>query len=105
MKFQSKNIKLKSNWFDENGVAYKIGHDAFLLYLILYKFQLKSDDSFVTSIDQLKKQLGVSFSLEDTKKLIKLLIKHKLIKTSITRWDQYNNKDFLLVTALDLPQL
>lgn len=104
MKFQSNNIKLKSNWFDKDGKVYKVGHNAFLVYLSLYRYQLKSNDSpsFVTSISQLKKETG--YTMKETYDLVKLLIKHKMIETSVTRWSQYADKDLMIVTALDLPQ-
>ena len=107
--FKVKNIWLKSNWFDEDGKIFKIGYDAFLMYLTLYRFCVRCEgvdhksgyEEFRTSISELKKMTG--FTMEQTYKLIKTLVRYKIIKTSVTNWGQYTDKELLVIIAIDLP--
>lgn len=117
--FKTRNIKLKSNWFDENGKVFKIAratrkdgsninYDVFLLYLTLYRFYMDNPDEekttqFYTSIYHLKKQTG--FTMDKTYELFKILERYKLIKSDVTHWKRYSEKEMMIVTALDLPQL
>ncbi|WP_342426897.1 hypothetical protein [Paenibacillus sp. FSL L8-0158] len=53
MNYTLKHIKIKSNWFDSGGKFSKMGIDAFLIYLTLFRFRLHNQDyefTFLTSI-------------------------------------------------------
>lgn len=104
MNFVDNHVKVKSNWFDSQGVFSKIGSDAFLLYLTLYKFHLYNQDTcmFATSMKMLKKETG--FTINKTFDLFKVLIRYKVIECSVTRWDRYEDNEFMFVTALDTPK-
>ncbi|MDQ0193089.1 helix-turn-helix domain-containing protein [Paenibacillus wynnii] len=103
MKFVDSHIKVKSNWFDKGNIFSKVGADAFLLYLTLYRYHIYNQDkcTFATSMKMLKKETG--FTIDKTKELFKILIRYKVIQCSVTRWDRYEDDGFMLVTALDLP--
>ncbi|KAA1191125.1 hypothetical protein [Paenibacillus sp. B2(2019)] len=103
MKFVDSHIKVKSNWFDKGNTFSKVGADAFLLYLTLYRYHIYNQDkcTFATSLKMLKKETG--FTIDKTKELFKTLIRYKIIECSVTRWDRYEDDGFMLVTALDLP--
>jgi len=109
--FKVKSIWLRANWFDEDGKVFKIGYDAFLMYLTLYRFCVRYEgvesknryEEFRTSISELKKMTG--FTMIETYKLIKILIRHKMIKTSVTNWGQYTDKELIIIVAIDLPHI
>jgi DNA-binding transcriptional regulator GbsR (MarR family) len=104
MNFTDNHIKIKSNWFDKNGLFSKVGEDAFLLYILMFKFYLhnQNDAVFGISIKMLKKESG--FTMTRTYELFKLLIRYGIIDCNVTRWDRYQDNDFMLVTALDFPK-
>jgi len=107
MKFKVKNIKLKSNWFDENGLVFKIGYDAFFLYLTLYRYYMLSqsdeDSLIVTSMTSLKKLTG--YTIVKTYDLFKVLERYKLIKSDVTRWDRNLDVSIMHIELLNLPQV
>lgn len=104
MNFTDNHIKIKSNWFDKNGLFSKVGEDAFLLYILMFKFYLHNQNEVVfgISIKMLKKESG--FTMARTYELFKLLIRYGIIDCNVTRWDRYQDNDFMLVTALDYPK-
>lgn len=97
-------VKIKSSWFDKDGIINKIGVNGFYLYIQLYKYFLHNQNKeiFLTSVYLLKKDTG--FTESETIDLIKLLIRHKIINTTVTRWDRYNQKNNLIIEGTDLPQ-
>uniref|UniRef100_UPI003F662EA4 hypothetical protein n=1 Tax=Paenibacillus sp. IHBB 3054 TaxID=3425689 RepID=UPI003F662EA4 len=103
MNFVDSHIKVKSNWFDKGNIFNKVGADAFLLYLTLYRYHIYNQQqcTFATSLKMLKKETG--FTMDDTKQLFKTLIRYKIIKCDVTRWDRHSDDGFMIVTALDLP--
>lgn len=107
MKFKIRNIKLKSNWFDENGLVFKIGYDAFFLYLTLYRYYMTSqsdeDSLIVTSMTSLKKLTG--YTMSKTYDLFKVLERYKLIKSDVTRWDRNVDVGMMHIELLNLPQI
>jgi hypothetical protein len=104
MRFVDNHIKIKSNWFDKNGVFSKIGSDAFNLYITLYRFHVQNQNecTFVTSIKALKKETGLT--IHKTYELFKALVRYKVIKSNVARWDRYKDNDLMTVAAMDLPK-
>jgi len=107
MKFKIKNIKLKSNWFDEDGVVFKTGYEAFFLYLTLYRYYMASQSNeealIVTSMSSLKKSVG--YTMSKTYELFKILERYKLIKSDVARWDRYVDSGIMYIQLLNLPQV
>ncbi|MNW31440.1 hypothetical protein D3C74_83550 [compost metagenome] len=103
MNFALNHIKIKSNWFDKRGIISKIGCDGFFLYITLYRYHIHNQDvpTFCTSIKALKKETG--FTMQETYDLFKTLIRNKIIKCNVTRWDRYQDNDLLIVSATDTP--
>ncbi|UVI32073.1 hypothetical protein [Paenibacillus spongiae] len=104
MNFATNHIKVKSNWFEKEGLFSNIEHDGLLLYLNLYRYHIANQEqyTFATSLKQLRK--GTGFTKIETLNLFKRLIKYKVISCSVTRWDRHNENDFMIVSALDIPQ-
>lgn len=103
MRFAKNYIRIKSNWFDEDGIISKIGVESYFFYLCLYKFFIpqQETDCFNLSVHDLKKY--TLMTEKENIEILKKLIKYKIIKCSITRWDRYNYKNSILIYAIDTP--
>jgi len=102
--------RIKSNWFDENGVYKKIGYKGLNLYFQLFKFRIHNQDNdytFITSISMLRKETG--YSTGEVFNLLKKLKSAKVIKLeNVSRWDylldengSIKDKDILVLIATD----
>lgn len=112
MNFCMKRIYVKSNWFDDGSNKYqKIGIDGFNLYLNMFRFRLFNQEheyTFITSISLLRKE--TKYTAQRILELLKVLVKEKIIKIDISRWDRLldvNGKidtdKTIVITAIDKP--
>ncbi|MDU8675352.1 hypothetical protein [Paenibacillus polymyxa] len=112
MNYTLKHIKIKSNWFDSGGKFSKMGIDAFLIYLTLFRFRLHNQDyeyTFLTSISYIRKE--TKLSKQETFDCLRLLKKFGIIDfENVTRWDRFLNTDktipddrILHIVATDVP--
>lgn len=110
MKYGLKDIKIKSNWF-ETGIIKEIGYKGYNLYLQLFKFytpRQENEYTFIVSISMLRKETGYTSS--EIVELLKMMLKAKIIKWNISRWDRmYENNKLLddklfIVWACDEPK-
>lgn len=99
MNYSVKNIKVKSNWFDKGKNKIKgIGYNGYSLYLNLFRFYVprqENEYTFIVSVAALRKESG--YTSKEIIELIKLMIKEKVIKTNITRWDRMYNDNGKLI--------
>lgn len=113
MNYTLRNIKIKSNWFDDDGKFKKMGPEVFYLFLELFKFRLHNQENehhCLTSIYHLRKETG--FSKKDIFNYLKELQKVKVVKIeNVPRWDRFlkadgsiPEKEILEITVTDLPE-
>lgn len=113
-KFQVSSIRLKSNWFDVNGKYSKMKHEAFDIYINLFRFKIdveEYDNYFQVDISDLRQVTG--YSKQVIYESIKTLCTLKVIKVlNVTRWDRFLTPDkkipnyhTLKIVAIDTPQL
>lgn len=113
MKNLTNSILIKSNWFDENGKYKSIGFNGYYLYLKLFRFLINDETdgyTFYTSVEVIRKVIGMENKA--VLELLKLLVKYKIIKINITRWDRMldangkvlDNK-LLIIESIDHPNV
>lgn len=90
MKRLINGLMIKSNWFDDEGKYNKIGIHGLILYFTMAKYaymQLENGNFMLhTSITLLRKETKLDGNT--VLELLKLLVKHEIIKLNISRWDQ-----------------